>query len=119
MKSLIVLLSSTLILTGCASIIGGDSEADAKACESLVSLTSTENLDLSLLDTANLASEIRTSAVPLAGADFATKIESLATELEKDPVDTGVIASIAAELALRCAVVGVNFDFGSVTSLLG
>ena len=119
MKPLALVLASTLLLTGCASVLGGDSESDAKACQSLVSLTSPENLDLSLLDTANLASEIRTTAVPLAGADFAGKIESLATELENDPVDTGAIAPIAAELALRCAVVGVNFDFGSVTGLLG
>ena len=119
MKPLALVLASTFLLTGCASVLGGDQEPDAKACESLVSLTSPDTLDLSLLDTANLANEIRTTAAPLAGADFAGKVESLATELEKDPIDTAAIAPIAAELALRCAVVGVSFDFGSVTGLLG
>lgn len=108
-----------LLTSGCSALAGQDSEADAAACESLVSLTSPENLDLTLLDTANLAGKIRSTAAPLAGQDFSTKIEALAGELEKDPVDTVAIAPIAAELALRCAVVGVTFDFTNVTNVLG
>ena len=119
MKLLALSLSSVFLLTGCASILGGDTEADGKACQELVSLTSSENLNLDLLDTATLASQIRSTAVPVAGADFGPKIENLATALEADPVDVAAITPVAAEITLRCAVVGVTFDFTSITNVLG
>jgi hypothetical protein len=119
MKKIALTLSSVFLLTGCASVFGGDAEADGLACEQLVSLTSTENLNLDLLDTANLAAEIRTKASAVAGAEFAPRIDALATELEKDPVSVAAVAPIAGEVALRCAVVGVNFDFTNLTNVLG
>ncbi|CAB4634429.1 unannotated protein [freshwater metagenome] len=119
MKLIAISLASVVLLTGCSSILGGDSEADVKACEQLVSLTSAENLNLDALDVANLASEIRSKASSVAGEDFAGRIEALAAELETDPINTAATATIAGEIALRCAVVGVTFDLSGVTSVLG
>ena len=119
MKLLALTLSSVFLLTGCSALAGADGEADGKACQELVSLTSTENLNLELLDTANLANQIRSSAVPVAGADFGGKIDQLASALESDPIETATLTTAAAEVALRCAVVGVSFDFSSISQVLG
>jgi len=118
MKLVTLTLSSLFLLTGCA-IPGVDSESDAKACEQLVSLTQPENLSLELLDTAKIASDLRSTAGVEAGEELGAKIEELATALEQDPIDTAALAPIATEIALRCTLVGVSFDLTGLTALLG
>lgn len=119
MKLLSIAISSVFLLTGCSAIAGADAEADGKACQELVAITSTDNLSLDMLDTAAIANEIRSKASSVAGEDFGTKITALADALEADPIDAAAITPVATEIALRCAVVGVTFDFSSVTQLLG
>jgi hypothetical protein len=107
-----------LLLTGCAQ--GNDErEADAQACEQLVSLTKPENLSLELLNPAKIASDLRSTAGTVAGQELGSQIESLATALEQDPIDTAALAPIATEIALRCTLVGVSFDLTALTALLG
>ncbi len=113
------LVATALFLTGCSTIVGDEVGDDRLACEQLSSLTTPDNLSLELLDTAALASKIRSEAGSVAGKELAARIEQLASELEKNQIDTLALGPIASEIAIRCALAGVVFELPSLPSTLG
>jgi hypothetical protein len=116
MRTLALILSSTILLTGCSSILGEDN--DAAACQELAKIVSMENASIDSFSPAALGQKLRTEIAPLAGVTLATRIEALATALEAPEVDSAAAGAAASEIGVRCALNGVMFDFTGIGQFL-
>ena len=116
MKILALSLSSMLLLTGCSSILGD--ESDAAACEKLATVVSVENVSVETFLPTEIAAALRADVSPLAAGALATRIDALAVALEGAEVDVAGAGAAASEIGVRCALSGVNFDFSVIGNLI-
>jgi PBP1b-binding outer membrane lipoprotein LpoB len=120
LRKLALLLTGTLILTGCSSLSLPD-QADAPACEAMKSVLSTklETLPTGGFDAMALSGSITTDVLSVAPEGFQANIQRVSDALIADPIAASELAAAASEIAIRCALVGVNLDFPNPAELLG
>jgi hypothetical protein len=116
MKLIALSLASVLLLTGCSSLLGD--ESDAAACEKLATVVSAENVSLETFMPTEVAATLRAEVSPIAAGTLATRVEDLATALEGSEVDVAAAGTAASEIGVRCALSGVNFDFSVIGNLI-
>jgi PBP1b-binding outer membrane lipoprotein LpoB len=116
MKIIALSLASVLLLTGCSSLLGD--ESDAAACEKLATVVSAENVSLETFMPTEVAATLRAEVSPIAAGALATRVEDLATALEGSEVDVAAAGTAASEIGVRCALTGVNFDFSVIGNLI-
>ena len=120
LRKLALLLTGTLILTGCSSLSLPD-QADAPACEAMSSVLSTklETLPTGGFDAMALSGSITSDVLSVAPEGFQPNIQRVSDALIADPISASELAAAASEIAIRCALVGVNLDFPNPQQLLG
>jgi PBP1b-binding outer membrane lipoprotein LpoB len=120
LRKLAVVSLGTLLLTGCSSLSLPD-QADAPACEALSTVLTTklETLPSGGFDATVLSSAIANDVLSIAPEGLQTNIQRITDALATDPIDTTEVAAAASEIAIRCALVGVNLEFPSPQDLLG
>jgi hypothetical protein len=116
MKLIALSLASALLLTGCSSLLGD--ESDAAACEKLATVVSAENVSLETFMPTEVAATLRAEVSPIAAGTLATRVEDLATALGGSEVDVAAAGTAASEIGVRCALSGVNFDFSVIGNLI-
>lgn len=117
MKIAILALSSTLLLTGCSAL---PSQEDTAACEELSTVLTEklESLPTGGFDALALGGRIQSDVLPLAGEGFKASLTSVTEALTVDPIDAAGLTTAAGEIAVRCALVGVNLEFPNPADLL-
>jgi len=120
LRKLALLLTGTLILTGCSGLSLPD-QADAPACEAMSSVLSTklETLPTGGFDAMALSGSITSDVLSVAPEGFQPNIQRVSDALIADPISASELAAAASEIAIRCALVGVNLDFPNPQQLLG
>ena len=120
LRNLAIISAGTLLLTGCSSISLPD-QADAPACEALSSVLATklETLPSGGFDAVALSSSITNDVLSVAPEGFQANIQRVTDALATDPISATEVAAAASEIAIRCALVGVNLDFPNPQELLG
>ena len=120
MRNLTLVLSSLFLLTGCSSLSLPD-QADAPACEALSTVLATklETLPSGGFDAVALSSSITNDVLSVAPEGFQANIQRVTDALATDPINATEVAAAASEIAIRCALVGVNLDFPNSQELLG
>jgi PBP1b-binding outer membrane lipoprotein LpoB len=120
LRKLAVVTTSALLLTGCSSLSLPD-EADAPACEALSTVLSTklETLPSGGFDATSLSSAIANEVLSMAPEGFQANIQRITDALATDPISATEVAAAASEIAIRCALVGVNLEFPNPQELLG
>lgn len=113
-----LVLSSTLVLTGCGFSL--PSEADAEPCQALNTVLSDKLVSLPAggFDAAALAGTIETDVISIAPESFQTVLQKVNTALTTDPISATDLTAAATEIGVRCALVGVNLEFPSPTDFL-
>ena len=120
LSKLTILSAGTILLTGCSSISLPD-QADAPACEAMSSVLATklETLPTGGFDAVALSNSITSDVLSVAPEGFQAKIQKVADALATDPISATEVAAAASEIAIRCALVGVNLEFPNPQELLG
>jgi PBP1b-binding outer membrane lipoprotein LpoB len=120
MRNLTLVLSSLFLLTGCSSLSLPD-QADAPACEAMSTVLATklETLPSGGFDAVALSSSITNDVHSVAPEGFQANIQRVTDALATDPINATEVAAAASEIAIRCALVGVNLDFPNPQELLG
>ena len=120
LRNLAVISAGTLLLTGCSSLSLPD-EADAPACEAMSTVLATklETLPSGGFDATALSNAITNDVLPVAPEGFQENIQNVTDALAADPISATEVAAAASEIAIRCALVGVNLDFPNPQDLLG
>jgi PBP1b-binding outer membrane lipoprotein LpoB len=120
LRQLALVTTSALLLTGCSSLSLPD-EADAPACEALSTVLSTklETLPSGGFDATSLSSAIANEVLSMAPEGFQANIQRITDALATDPISATEVAAAASEIAIRCALVGVNLEFPNPQELLG
>ena len=116
MKLVALSLASVLLLTGCSSLIGD--ESDAAACEKLATVVSAENVSIETFLPTEVAAKLRAEVSPIAAGALATRVDDLAAALEGAEVDVAGAGAAASEIGVRCALTDVNFDFSVIGNLI-
>ena len=116
MKPVALSRASVLLLTGCSSLIG--EESDAAACEKLATVVSAENVSIETFLPTEVAAKLRAEVSPIAAGTLATRVDDLAAALEGAEVDVAGAGAAASEIGVRCALTGVNFDFSVIGNLI-
>lgn len=119
-KKLAVLTTSALLLTGCTGLSLPD-QADAPACEAMSAVLATklETLPSGGFDAVALSNSITSDVLSVAPEAFQANIQKVADALATDPISATDVAAAASEIAIRCALVGVNLEFPNPQELLG
>ena len=119
-KKLALLSSSALLLTGCMGLSLPD-QADAPACEAMSTVLTTklETLPSGGFDAVALSNSITTDVLSVAPESFQANIQRVTDALATDPISATEVAAAASEIAIRCALVGVNLEFPNPQDLLG
>jgi hypothetical protein len=112
--------AATLLLTGCSSLSLPD-EADAPACEAISTVLTTklETLPSGGFDALALSNSITTDVLSVAPESFQANIQRVTDALATDPISATEVAAAASEIAIRCALVGVNLEFPNPQEFLG
>ena len=120
LRNLAVMSAATLLLTGCSSLSLPD-EADAAACEAMSTVLTTklETLPSGGFDAVALSNSITTDVLSVAPESFQANIQRVTDALATDPISATEVAAAASEIAIRCALVGVNLEFPNPQDLLG
>jgi len=120
LRKLAVLSAGTLLLTSCSSISLPD-QADAPACEAMSSVLATrlETLPTGGFDAVALSNSITSDVLSVAPEGFQANIQKVADALATDPISATEVAAAASEMAIRCALLGVNLEFPNPQELLG
>ena len=120
LRNLAVISAATLLLTGCSSLSLPD-EADAPACEAMSTVLTTklETLPSGGFDALALSNSITTDVLSVAPESFQANIQRVTDALATDPISATDVAAAASEIAIRCALVGVNLEFPNPQDLLG
>lgn len=120
LRKLAVLSAGTLLLTSCSSISLPD-QADAPACEAMSSVLATklETLPTGGFDAVALSNSITSDVLSVTPEGFQAKIQKVADALATDPISATDVAAAASEIAIRCALVGVNLEFPNPQEFLG
>ena len=120
LRKLAVISTGTLLLTGCSSLSLPD-QADAPACEAMSTVLSSklETLPSGGFDAVALSGSITADVFSLAPEGFQPLIQRVSDALLVDPISATEVAGAASEIAIRCALVGVNIEFPNPQDLLG
>ena len=120
LRNLAIISAGTLLLTGCSSLSLPD-QADAPACEAMSTVLATklETLPSGGFDAVALSSSITNDVLSVAPEGFQANIQRVTDALATDPINATEVAAAASEIAIRCALVGVNLDFPNPQELLG
>jgi PBP1b-binding outer membrane lipoprotein LpoB len=120
LRKLALVSAGTLLLTSCSSISLPD-QADAPACEAMSSVLATklETLPSGGFDATALSSAIANDVLSVAPEAFQANIQRVADALATDPISATEVAAAASEIAIRCALVGVNLEFPNPQEFLG
>jgi PBP1b-binding outer membrane lipoprotein LpoB len=120
LRNLAVISAGTLLLTGCSSLSLPD-EADAPACEAMSTVLTTklETLPSGGFDATTLSNAITSDVLSVAPEGFKENIRKVTDALAADPISATEVAAAASEIAIRCALVGVNLEFPNPQDLLG
>jgi PBP1b-binding outer membrane lipoprotein LpoB len=120
LRNLAIISAGTLLLTGCSSLSLPD-EADAPACEAMSTVLTTklETLPSGGFDALALSSSITNDVLSVAPESFQANIQRVTDALATDPISATEVAAAASEIAIRCALVGVNLEFPNPADLLG
>jgi hypothetical protein len=120
LRKLAVISTGTLLLTGCSSLSLPD-QADAPACEAMSTVLSSklETLPSGGFDAVALSGSITSDVISVAPEGFQPLIQRVSDALLVDPISATELAGAASEIAIRCALVGVNIEFPNPQDLLG
>jgi PBP1b-binding outer membrane lipoprotein LpoB len=120
LRKLAVISAGTILLTGCSSLSLPD-EADAPACEAMSTVLATklETLPSGGFDSLALSNSITSEVLSVAPEAFQANIQRVADALATDPISATDVAAAASEIAIRCALVGVNLEFPNPQEFLG
>jgi hypothetical protein len=120
LRKLAVISAGTILLTGCSSLSLPD-EADAPACEAMSAVLSSklETLPSGGFDAVALSNSITSDVLSVAPEAFQANIQKVADALATDPISATDVAAAASEIAIRCALVGVNLEFPNPQEFLG
>jgi hypothetical protein len=86
---------------------------------STVLATKLETLPSGGFDAVALSSSITNDVLSVAPEGFQANIQRVTDALATDPINATEVAAAASEIAIRCALVGVNLDFPNPQELLG
>ena len=119
LRKLVLVSAGTLLLTGCSSLSLPD-QADAPACEAMSSVLATklETLPTGGFDAVALSNSITSDVLSVAPEGFQANIQRVADALATDPISATEVAAAASEMAIRCALLGVNLEFPNPQELL-
>jgi len=120
LRKLAVISAGTILLTGCSSLSLPD-EADAPACEAMSTVLASklETLPSGGFDAVALSNSITSDVLSVAPDAFQANIQRVADALATDPISATDVAAAATEIAIRCALVGVNLEFPNPQEFLG
>ena len=120
LRKLAVISAGTILLTGCSSLSLPD-EADAPACEAMSTVLASklETLPSGGFDAVALSNSITSDVLSVAPEAFQANIHKVADALATDPISATDVAAAASEIAIRCALVGVNLEFPNPQEFLG
>jgi PBP1b-binding outer membrane lipoprotein LpoB len=120
LRNLAIISAGTLLLTGCSSLSLPD-QADAPACEAMSAVLTSklETLPNGGFDAVALSNSITSDVLSVAPEGFQANIQKVADALVTDPISATEVAAAASEIAIRCALVGVNLEFPNPQDLLG
>ena len=120
LRKLAVISAGTMLLTGCSSLSLPD-EADAPACEAMSTVLASklETLPSGGFDAVALSNSITSDVLSVAPEGFQANIQKVADALVTDPISATEVAAAASEIAIRCALVGVNLEFPNPQEFLG
>ena len=120
LRKLVLVSAGTILLTSCSSISLPD-QADAPACEAMSSVLATklETLPTGGFDAVALSNSITSDVLSVAPEGFQANIQKVADALATDPISATEVAAAASEMAIRCALLGVNLEFPNPQELLG
>jgi PBP1b-binding outer membrane lipoprotein LpoB len=120
LRKLAVISAGTMLLTGCSSLSLPD-EADAPACEAMSTVLASklETLPSGGFDAVALSNSITSDVLSVAPEAFQANIQRVADALATDPISATDVAAAASEIAIRCALVGVNLEFPNPQEFLG
>ena len=120
LRKLAVVSAGTILLTGCSSLSLPD-EADAPACEAMSTVLASklETLPSGGFDAVALSNSITSDVLSVAPEAFQANIQRVADALATDPISATDVAAAASEIAIRCALVGVNLEFPNPQEFLG
>jgi hypothetical protein len=119
-RKLAGIATGTLLLTGCSGLSLPD-QADAPACEAMSTVLSSklETLPSGGFDAVALSGSITADVFSVAPEGFQPLIQRVSDALLVDPISATEVAGAASEIAIRCALVGVNIEFPNPQDLLG
>ena len=119
-KKLALLSTSALLLTGCTGLSLPD-QADAPACEAMSAVLTSriETLPSGGFDAVALSNSITSDVLSVAPEGFQANIQRVTDALASDPISATEVAAAASEIAIRCALVGVNLEFPNPQEFLG
>jgi hypothetical protein len=86
---------------------------------SSVLATKLETLPSGGFDATALSSAIANDVLSVAPKAFQANIQRVADALATDPISATEVAAAASEIAIRCALVGVNLEFPHPQEFLG
>ena len=120
LRKLAVISAGTILLTGCSSLSLPD-QADAPACEAMSTVLTSklETLPSGGFDAVALSNSISSDVLSVAPEGFQANIQRVTDALATDPINATEVAAAASEIAIRCALVGVNLEFPNPQDLLG
>jgi len=120
LRNLAIISAGTLLLTGCSSLSLPD-QADAPACEAMSTVLASklETLPSGGFDAVALSNSITSDVLSVAPEGFQANIQRVADALATDPISATDVAAAASEIAIRCALVGVNLEFPNPQEFLG
>jgi PBP1b-binding outer membrane lipoprotein LpoB len=120
LRKLAVISAGTILLTGCSSLSLPD-QADAPACEAMSTVLTSklETLPSGGFDAVALSNSISSDVLSIAPEGFQANIQRVTDALATDPISATEVAAAASEIAIRCALVGVNLEFPNPQDLLG
>jgi hypothetical protein len=120
LRKLAVISAGTILLAGCSSLSLPD-QADAPACEAMSTVLASklETLPSGGFDAVALSNSITSDVLSVAPEAFQANIQRVADALATDPISATDVAAAASEIAIRCALVGVNLEFPNPQEFLG
>jgi hypothetical protein len=86
---------------------------------SSVLATKLETLPTGGFDAVALSNSITSDVLSVAPEGFQANIQKVADALATEPISATEVAAAASEMAIRCALVGVNLEFPNPQELLG
>ena len=93
----------------------------APACEAMSTVLTSklETLPSGGFDAVALSNSISSDVLSVAPEGFQANIQRVADALATDPISATEVAAAASDVAIRCALVGVNLEFPNPQDLLG